>query len=166
MILALSARGRPSISALRSTLFGTIAAAALLALYVGAITVAQGSAHAIEQLVLDAPYVLAVTLGLGVQVALFSELRTVNGRHRAGVAATAAGTGASTAAMLACCAHHVADLLPLVGLSAAAVLLGELKTPLLILGLATNAVAIALIARELRRARRACAVAEQAGALA
>lgn len=160
MILTRSIRGRPPGIALRSALLGATAGTTLLGLYVGAIAVAQGPAHAIEQLMLDAPYVLAVTLGFAVQVSLFSELRRVNGRHRAGAAATAAGTGASTAAMLACCAHHVADLLPLVGLSAAAVLLGEFKTPLLVLGLATNAVAIVLIARELRRARRACAIAD------
>lgn len=160
MIVTWSVRVPAPGLALRSALLGATAGTTLLALYVGAIAVAQGPAHAIEQLLLDAPYVLAVTLGFAVQVSLFSELRRVNGRHRAGAAATAAGTGASTAAMLACCAHHVADLLPLVGLSAAAVLLGELKTPLLILGLATNAIAITLIARELRRARRACAVAD------
>jgi hypothetical protein len=62
--------------------------------------------------------------------------------------------------MLACCAHHVADLLPLVGLSAAAVFLNQYKTPLLLVGLGMNLAGIMVIARQLRLARRACAVVE------
>ena len=152
---------RMALPARRSALIGIVAAAALLALYLGVISLAQGTAHAVEQLVLDAPFVFAISAGFGVQIGLFAELRAVDRRHRRGAAVTVAGTSTSTAAMLACCAHHVVDLLPLVGLSAAAVFLNEFKTPLLVLGLAMNAVGVAVIGRELRRARRACAVAER-----
>ena len=74
---------------------------------------------------------------------------------------TAASTGTSTAAMLACCAHHVADILPLIGVSAAAVFLDTYKLPLLVLGLAMNALGVAVLWRELRRARAACAIADR-----
>ena len=60
--------------------------------------------------------------------------------------------------MLACCAHHLVDLLPLVGLSAAAVFLDAYKTPLFLVGIGMNLVGIVVIGRQLRRARRACAV--------
>ncbi len=160
MTIALPSALRLTLPARRSVLIGIAAAGGLLALYLGVISLAQGPAHAIEQLVLDAPFVLAISAGFGVQIALFAELRAVDRRHRRGAAVTAAGTTTSTAAMLACCAHHVVDLLPLVGLSAAAVFLNEFKTPLLVLGLAMNAAGVAVIGRELRRAQRACAVAE------
>ena len=42
--------------------------------------------------------------------------------------------------MLACCAHHLVDLLPLVGLSAAAVFLNVYKTPLFLLGITMNVI--------------------------
>jgi hypothetical protein len=74
---------------------------------------------------------------------------------------TAAGTGASAVAMLACCAHHAADFLPLIGVSAAAVFLDTYKTPLLVLGIAMNAVGVAVLWRELQRARSACQAADQ-----
>jgi hypothetical protein len=64
--------------------------------------------------------------------------------------------------MLACCAHHVVDLLPIVGLSAAAVFLNAYKTPLFLLGIGMNLIGIVVIARQLRRARRACAVVDAA----
>ena len=142
----------------RSALAGTLAGAALLAMYLGVISVAQGPAHALEQLAADAWFVAAITVGLGVQVALFAELRAVAQRHHAGAAVAAASTGTSTAEMLACCAHHVVELAPLIGLSAAAVFLNEFKTPLMLLGLAMNVTAIAVILRALRRARLACAM--------
>lgn len=69
------------------------------------------------QLATDAVFVGLIATGFGSQIALFVELRTVDHRHRAAAAVTAAGTGTSAAAMLACCAHHLVDLLPLVGLS-------------------------------------------------
>jgi hypothetical protein len=143
----------------RSALAGLVAGVALLAVYLGVISIAQGPSHALEQLAADAWFVMAITAGFGVQIALFAELRAVNRRHRAGAAVTAAATGTSTAAMLACCAHHLVELVPLLGLSAAAVFLNDFKTPLMLLGLAMNATAIVVVLRALRRARLVCAMA-------
>lgn len=142
----------------RSVAVGFIGAAALLLVYLGIITIAQGVDHAIEQLTTDAVFVGLIALGFGTQVALFVELRAVDRHHRASAAVTAAGTGTSAAAMLACCAHHLVDLLPLVGLSAAAVFLNAYKAPLLLIGIAMNVVGIVVIARRLDAARRECAM--------
>jgi len=147
---------------LRSSAVGLVGAVALLGLYLGIISLAQGVGHALEQLAADAVFVGLIAAGFGTQVALFAELRAVDRHHRAAAAVTAAGTGTSAAAMLACCAHHLVDLLPLLGLSAAAVLLNAYKTPLLVVGLGMNVVGIVVIARQLQRARRACAIADEA----
>jgi uncharacterized protein (DUF302 family) len=53
--------------------------------------------------------------------------------------------------MVACCAHHVADVLPLIGLSGAAVFLAQYKIPFMSLGLAMNAVGITVSLRLVRR---------------
>ena len=144
----------------RSIVAGPIGSAALLTLYLAIISLAQGVQHAFEQLALDAPFVGLIAAGFGTQIGLFVELRAVDRRHRASAAVTAAGTGTSAAAMLACCAHHVVDLLPIVGLSAAAVFLNAYKTPLFLVGIGMNLIGIVVIARQLQRARRACAVVE------
>ena len=144
----------------RTIAVGALAALALLATDLGIISLAQGPGHAVDQLASDARFVGLISAGFGTQIALFVELRRIDRRHRAGAAVTAASTGTSGAAMLACCAHHVVDLLPLVGLSAAAVFLDAYRTPLLLLGLAMNALGIVVIGRQLRRARRACAIAD------
>lgn len=145
----------PSIAA------GVVGAAALLGVYLGIVSLAQGIDHALEQLATDAVFVGLIAAGFGTQITLFVELRTVDRRHRAATAVTAAGTGTSAAAMLACCAHHLVDLLPLVGLSAAAVFLNAYKTPLFLVGIGMNVIGIVVIARQLQRARRACAVIER-----
>jgi len=137
---------------------GTLAAGALLALYVGLISLAQGIDHAIYQLRADLPFVLAIALGFGVQVGLFAELHATHARGRRTGALTAAGAGAGAAAMLACCSHHLVDVLPLVGLSAATVVLNDYRAPLLAISLGMNALGIAVIGRQLVVARRHCLI--------
>ena len=144
----------------RSIVAGVAAAAGLLGVYLGIISLAQNVEHAFDQLAADFGFVSLIAAGFGIQIALFVELRAVDSRHRAAAAVTAAGTGTSAAAMLACCAHHVVDLLPLVGLSAAAVFLNAYRTPLFLVGIGMNLIGIAVIARQLARARRACSVAD------
>ncbi|MEK7247698.1 MAG: hypothetical protein AAB092_04415, partial [Chloroflexota bacterium] len=104
---------------------GLLGVAALVALYLVLVTWAQGYGHARELLWNDRYFVGAIAAGFGRQVGLFVYLRrllSLRARGSAG-AATAAGTGTSTAAMLACCAPHLTDAMPLLGLSGAAIFL-------------------------------------------
>ena len=149
----------------RSIAAGVVGAGVLLGLYLGIVSVAQGVEHALQQLATDALFVGFISVGFGTQIALFAELRVLDRQHRAAAAVTVAGTGTSAAAMLACCAHHLVELLPLVGLSAAAVFLNAYKTPLLFVGIGMNVIGIVIIARQLQRARRACAVVERTGSV-
>ena len=151
---------RPRSLPVRTIAVGVLAAVALLATYLGIISLAQGPGHALEQLASDAPFMGLIAAGFGTQVGLFVELRRIDRHHRAGAAVTAAGTGTSGAAMLACCAHHLVGVLPLLGLSAAAVFLDAYRTPLLLLGIGMNVLGTIVIGRQLRAARRACATAD------
>ncbi len=85
---------------------------------------------------------------------LFTYLRGLQARMSAGGSAggLAASTGTSTAAMLACCAHHLTEVVPLLGISGAAIFLNVYKTPLLWLGVAMNLAGVAYLARLIRRA--------------
>jgi hypothetical protein len=161
MSLSLPSPGGPIRLRPRAILIGLTAAAALLGVYLGIITLAQGAGHALAQLAADAAFIGPIAVGFGLQVAFFAELRAIGRHHGAGVAVTATGTGTSGTAMLACCAHHLVELLPLLGLSAAAALLEAYKTPLFVVGLTMNAVGVAVIGRHLLRAQQA-----QGGALA
>jgi len=131
-------------------LMGPLAALTLLGLYLGLITLAQGWDHAVEQFEVDQWFVLALTVGFGAQVGLFTHLRALHARMAAGGVGMAASTGTSTAAMLACCAHHLSDVLPILGVSGAAVFLAAYKTPLLWVGLAMNLAGIAYLLWQIR----------------
>lgn len=141
---------------------GLAASAGLVGLYVGLVTWAQGPAHARELLWGDRYFVAAIASGFGTQAGLYTWIRRLGSRARvrgaAGVSAVGAGT--STAAMVACCAHHAADILPLMGLSAAAVVLNDYRLPVMAVGLATNAAGVAFLLRLALRERRRAVVCE------
>lgn len=137
-----------------SVLAGVSGAAALVALYLGLVTWAQSPDHALGLLWDDRVFVSLIGAGFGTQVGLFTYLRLLQrAMARDAVALAGAGTATSSVSMVACCAHHVADVLPILGLSGLAVFLVEFRTPLMLLGIATNLVGIAVMLRELRRAR-------------
>lgn len=146
----------------RPVVFGLLAALGLVAVYLGLITLAQGWGHAVQQLSEDRFFVGAVMTGFGTQIGLFTYLRQLHARAAAGGVATSAGT--STAAMLACCAHHLAEVLPILGLSGAAVFLNLYKTPLLWLGILMNLAGIVYLLRQIQQARQqACHTVDHEG---
>jgi len=147
-----SAIGASAQALLRPVTFGLLAILALLAFYLGIITLAQGWAHATQQLADDRWFVGAIVLGFGTQVGLFTYLKGLHVHAAAG--GVAASTGTSATAMLACCAHHLADVLPIVGLSGAAIFLNAYKTPLLWLGIVMNLIGIVYLLRNVRAQRR------------
>jgi copper chaperone CopZ len=144
--------------------FGLLGMASLLALYLGLVSLAEGWVHAVELLLEDAWLVGPILAGFGVQMGLYTYLKTVIHAAARGTGALAgAGGGTSTAAMVACCAHHVTDVLPLLGLSAAATFLAEYRTPFMLVGLATNLIGIGVIGYLIVRQRRRLAECELEG---
>lgn len=148
----------------RSILFGLLGMAGLLILYLGLVSLAEGWSHAVELLAGDAWLVGPILAGFGVQVGLYTYLKTVVHAAARGTGALAgAGGGTSTAAMVACCAHHVTDVLPLLGLSAAATFLAEYRIPFMLVGLATNLIGIGVIGYLILRERQRLAKCELEG---
>ena len=137
---------------LRPLIFGGLAALGLLAFYLGIITLAQGWGHAIAQLADDRWFVSAIIAGFGTQVGLYTYLRSMHTHAMAG--GVAASTGASTVAMLACCAHHLTDVFAIFGLSGAAIFLNVYKTPLLWLGIVMNLLDIAYLLWKIRQQQK------------
>jgi hypothetical protein len=135
----------------RSVTWGVAAAAALASFYVAVLVGSAGWNHLGDTLERDWWLVLPLTVGFGVQVAVLVEVRR---RHKAahGVTAVAgAGAGTSAVGMVACCAHHLADLVPLVGLSGAATFLTAQQRTLMWVAVAMTAAGVWLAARQLQR---------------
>ena len=137
---------------LRPLAFGLLGVLGLLVFYLGIITLAQGWSHAIQQLADDRWFVGVIAAGFGTQIGLYTYLRGLHAHAAPG--GVAASTGTSATAMLACCAHHLADVLPIVGLSGAAVFLNAYKTPLLWLGIVMNLAGVVYLLWKVRQQRQ------------
>lgn len=138
----------------RSVRAGLLAATGLGVFYAGVIGWASGGAHLADQVGADWPYLVAIISGFGTQVALLAELRHRRAARAAEHAAAGAGTGASAVGMVACCAHHLADLAPIAGVSGAAAFLSDWRVEFMLAGITVNAVGVAVAARRLRGERR------------
>lgn len=146
---------------------GLLGALALVGLYLGIVTWAQGAEHALELLWSDRLFVGLISAGFGAQVGLFTDLQLLQrAMARESVALAGAGTATSSIAMVACCAHHLADALPILGLSGLAVFLVDFRTPLMVVGFATNLVGIAVMLRQLARIRGGYRLVSRASAVA
>jgi hypothetical protein len=133
-------------------LVGTGAAVLLLLVYVGIISLAQGLAHALELTSGLWYWVVALAGGFGVQAGLFSFIRqAIRERRAAATASVAASGGVSAGSMAACCAHHLSDVLPLIGLSGLAAFLASYQLVFIIAGVLSNAVGITIMLETIQR---------------
>ena len=136
----------------RSVAAGVVATLALAGFYAAVVAGASGSVeHLVDQALADWYLLGLIMTGFGVQVALLAELRRRHRLHAQAMAASGAGAGASTAGMIACCAHHLADLVPFLGATGVATFLTDWRVTFMVVGIGVNAVAVAIAARRLRR---------------
>jgi hypothetical protein len=138
----------------KPALWGVIAGLSLLSIYFLILTVANSFGHAVEQFREMWYWISILVLGFGLQATLYAHIRGVlKARKESGVATSsmAAAGGISTTSMVACCAHHVTDVLPLLGLTAAVVFLGQFQDLFLIIGVMSNLIGITLMLRIIQK---------------
>ena len=127
----------------RAIIAGFAGGIALLLLYFGILTVAQSFEHALNSFAELWYWILALSTGFGAQTGLYYYIRAVSRLRKAHAGAgVAASGGMSGAAMVACCAHHVSDVLPIIGVSAVALFLTEYQLLFMVLGLLSSIVGI------------------------
>ncbi len=118
-------------------------------IYFGLLTWAQGWTSAWSLFLPNRSYIIPIWITFGIQAALYTILRfrlfvpTASTRHTGALMGTSGGT--SVTAMVACCLHHVTDVLPVLGLSAAATFLTRYQRPFMLVGLGTNIIGIVVM---------------------
>ncbi len=130
----------------------------LSGLYFGLVSWAEGPEHAMQLFWDERWIIIPIILGFGVQAALYTILKKrlfvpISSTGPSGAMMGAGGT-TSTVAMVACCAHHVTDVLPILGLTAAATFLAEYQTAFMLIGLGTTLAGIIFMLVVLFRERR------------
>lgn len=138
-------------SRLPSTFWGVFAAFLLAASYVALVSLASGSwSHMVAQVRQDWLYLVLIIGGFGLQVGLVSALRRARAHHGLAASSTA-GSAASVVGMVACCAHHIADLLPFLAATGAAAFLTSYRVGFMVVGIVVTVVGVALAGWRLHR---------------
>ena len=141
----------------RHVLIGAIAGLVLLVFYFAVLSVANSPAHAFTQFFEMWHWVLALSFGFGVQAGLYSFIRSgLKAKAMSGATAkVAASGGVSTGSMVACCAHHAADVLPIIGLSGAAIFLSQYQLFFILAGVLSNIVGALMLLAIIQKHRLA-----------
>jgi len=123
---------------------GALGVALILTLYLAILTFVSGWQFTIEQFVEWRPFVLALAIGFGIQIALFVYLRRAFHTAASGKVVTATGA-TSTAAMVSCCTHYLVNLLPVLGATGLVSFVALYQADLFWLGVASNLAGIAYL---------------------
>ncbi len=138
----------------KPVLWGIVAGMSLLTAYFLILTVANSFSHSIEQFKEMWHWITVLVLGFSIQAGLYSYIRgELKLRKHSGVATSsvAAAGGISTTSMVACCAHHVTDVLPILGISAAAIFLNHFQNVFLTVGVLSNFIGISLMLKIIQK---------------
>jgi hypothetical protein len=139
----------------RGLAWGSAAGIVLIAVYVGTLGLANSFPHVFDELSRLWFWMAPLVLGFSIQVGLFAYARrAARAKDSAAHAhAVVASGGASTVSMVACCAHHLTDVLPVVGLAGAVSVLATYQSVFLLTGVLANLVGLVYVLGLLRRHR-------------
>ncbi|MBU0612570.1 hypothetical protein KKB10_01005 [Patescibacteria group bacterium] len=117
---------------------GLVGIAFLASIYFILLTWVSGDWHHPFQQFLQVKYWMGTLFfGFGLQIGLFWYVRSVNKTKQINKITTA-NTGVSTATMIACCAHHLTEFIPILGLSAASIFLAKYQSYILAIAVIFN----------------------------
>ncbi len=139
----------------RPTGAGVTAFGILLVLYFGILSLVSGWSFTLSQFSEFWFYIVPLAAGFGLQVALFLKLREVVSRAKEAGAVIAASGTTSTAAMISCCAHYLANVAPVLGATGLVAFAAQFQVELFWVGLAFNTAGIAYVGTKLWKASKA-----------
>ena len=117
----------------------------LLLLYFSVVILISGVDFAQSQFFKYWYFVVSLAIGFGVQVGLYSYLKSaIRQNVSAKVVATSGAT--STAAMISCCSHYLSNILPILGIAGVATFVSQYQVRIFWVGLAFNLVGIIIMA--------------------
>lgn len=144
-------------------LYGALAGAILLGIYFAVLTLVSGWSFTESQFATYWYFIVSLAAGFGIQISLYSYLRELvypvrlsaisNGVTNSSMVMkdkTVAVTGmTSTLVMISCCAHYLANIVPILGIAGALTIIVEYQTEIFWVGLALNTFGIAFIGNKI-----------------
>jgi hypothetical protein len=142
------------VASLKGLRWGVAATVALVLFYSGTLSLLNGAAYAWETFLALWYWLTPLVSGFALQVGLFGYSRSLAYAgvppHASGVVASG---GTSAVSMVACCAHHLTGVLPLMGLAGATLFLSSYQSLFLLAGLLSNIVGVAFLLGEMQKHR-------------
>ena len=130
---------------------GLTASLVLLTVYFLLVSLISGPIFALSQFTKYWYFILGLAAGFGVQVFLYSKLRQLVQGGAKGVVAVTGTT--STVAMVSCCSHYLANILPLLGTVGILTVISQYQIELFWVGLIANLLGILYLVSRLRKVR-------------
>ncbi|MBI2100980.1 hypothetical protein HYT53_00020 [Candidatus Woesearchaeota archaeon] len=125
-------------------LIGLGASGLLLAFYLIVASLLGGVSFALDNFVKLWYWMIPLVVGFGVQIGMFFYVKSE--MHKKATGTAAASTGASATSMVACCAHHIADIAPFLGITALGLFLTKYQSTFLLIGISSNVLGITYMA--------------------
>lgn len=134
----------------KSIISGILASLLLVAFYFAIMFLFTRSLSAATSQIKDLFFWFSLlVIGFGTQFGLFAYLKSLV--KSAPMTMTAANTGMSSVSMVACCAHHLTDILPFLGLTGLSLFLTRYQVWLLGIGITSNLIGIIYISHQIRK---------------
>ena len=134
----------------KPVIFGLLGGLALLSIYFIILSIANSFEHVIEQFKSLWYFIILIVAGFGIQIGFFVYIKEYIKVKKSETSIVAASGGVSTASMIACCAHHLSEVLPLIVLSAAALFLLKYQLFFIILAVLSNLIGINLLLKHIQ----------------
>lgn len=134
---------------------GVLATTALFILYGVIVTAVSGWTLAVQQFINSRYFVISLAVGFGIQVGLYTYLRQsiaqINASINASGKVVAVSGTTSATAMVACCAHYLVNIAPLMGLAGALSIIGQYQRQLFWVGIWLNLISLIYLSYQLFR---------------
>ena len=128
-----------------------IAVIALMLVYFVIVSLVSGFAFALSQFSSYWYFLVSLAVGFGVQIGLYSYLKQLvknSGAAMSGKTVAVTGT-TSTLSMISCCAHYLANIVPLLGIAGALSIIAQYQVEIFWVGLAFNIFGIGFISNKI-----------------
>ena len=127
---------------IKPIVYGSLASGILLGVYFSILSLVSGWGFAKDQFSLFWYFIASLAVGFGIQIGLYAHLKElIKGGQRNGKVLGVTGA-TSTAAMISCCAHYLANLLPVLGVTGLVTFVAQYQVKLFWVGIFFNIASI------------------------
>lgn len=128
--------------------YGLSGTMALIGVYFGIISLLSGWNFASDQFFQFWYFIVSLAIGFGIQFGLYVYLKSIVRESDKSGKVIAVSGATSTGAMISCCAHYLANILPILGVAGLASIISQYQIKLFWIGIAFNVAGIVYIARK------------------